>query len=247
MGVTQAWMVVMGIYGAVMAVLGLYHIKMLPSGGSAKEVKSMKEGFRTLWDVIKTFFQKKYIILYISFIIIFRFAEGFAIKIAPLFFKAAVAEGGLGMSTKDIGVVYGGFGSAAFVVGSLLAGSKESPTEKIWIDDIAYKSYRGMGSIASMKLGSKERYGQKEITNPEKFVPEGVEGLVIFKGPIKDIIYQNVGGIKSGMGYVGARNIKTLQKKCLFIEMTNASLRESHPHSLNKFHNSPNYKGTKNG
>ncbi len=121
-GVLDAWMFVMGIYGVVMIVLALYHTKMLPSGGSAKEVKSMKEGFQTLLDVIKTFFQKKYILLYISFIIIFRFAEGFAIKIAPLFFKAAVAEGGLGMSTKDIGLVYGGFGSAAFVIGSLLAG-----------------------------------------------------------------------------------------------------------------------------
>jgi len=121
-GVIDAWMVVMGIYGAVMILLALYHIRMLPSGGSAKEVKSLKEGFKTLWDVIVTFFQKKNIYIYIGFIVIYRFAEGFAIKIAPLFFKAGVAEGGLGLSTSEVGIIYGGFGSAAFVLGSLLAG-----------------------------------------------------------------------------------------------------------------------------
>jgi PAT family beta-lactamase induction signal transducer AmpG len=121
-GVIDAWMVVMGIYGAVMILLALYHIRMLPSGGSAKEVTSLKEGFKTLWDVIATFFQKKNIYIYIGFIVIYRFAEGFAIKIAPLFFKAGVAEGGLGLSTSEVGIIYGGFGSAAFVLGSLLAG-----------------------------------------------------------------------------------------------------------------------------
>jgi PAT family beta-lactamase induction signal transducer AmpG len=121
-GAVDAWMIVMGIYGCVMIVLGIYHIKMLPSGSAATEVKSLKEGFDTLWDVMKTFFQKKFIFIYIGFIIIYRFAEGFAIKIAPLFFKAAVAEGGLGLSTSDVGIIYGGFGSAAFVLGSVLAG-----------------------------------------------------------------------------------------------------------------------------
>ena len=121
-GVLHAWMTVMGIYGVVMVVLALYHIRMLPSGGAASEVTSMKEGFNTLWDVIRTFFQKKYIVWYIAFIVIYRFAEGFAIKIAPLFFKAAVADGGLGLTTSQIGVVYGIFGAAAFVLGSILAG-----------------------------------------------------------------------------------------------------------------------------
>jgi len=122
MGIKYAWMVVMGTYGSVMILLGLYHIKMLPSGSEATEVKSLKEGFDTLKDVIKTFFQKKYILWYIIFIILYRFAEGFAIKIAPLFFKAATADGGLGMTTSEIGLVYGTFGAAAFVVGSLLGG-----------------------------------------------------------------------------------------------------------------------------
>lgn len=121
-GVVQAWMVVMGTYGAIMIILALYHIRMLPSGGAANQVQSLNEGFQTLREVVRTFFQKKYIAWYIGFIILYRFAEGFAIKIAPLFFKAAVAEGGLGLSTSQIGIVYGVFGAAAFVLGSLLAG-----------------------------------------------------------------------------------------------------------------------------
>jgi len=121
-GVVRAWMVVMATYGTIMFLLGLYHIKMLPSGGAANGVKSFKEGVDTLWDVIKTFFRKKSIVWFIVFIILYRFAEGFAIKIAPLFFKAAVAEGGLGMTTSQIGLVYGIFGAASFVIGSLLGG-----------------------------------------------------------------------------------------------------------------------------
>lgn len=122
MGVKHAWMVVMGTYGLCMILLGLYHIRMLPDGGKASEVQSLKEGFDTLLDVIKTFFQKKFILWYLLFIILFRFAEGFAIKIAPLFFKAAVADGGLGLTTSQIGLVYGTFGAGAFVIGSLLGG-----------------------------------------------------------------------------------------------------------------------------
>ena len=121
-GVVRAWMVVMATYGTIMFLLGLYHIKMLPSGGAANGVKSFKEGVDTLWDVIKTFFRKKSIVWFIVFIILYRFAEGFAIKIAPLFFKAAVADGGLGMTTSQIGLVYGVFGAASFVIGSLLGG-----------------------------------------------------------------------------------------------------------------------------
>jgi len=122
-GVLHAWMVVMATYSIIMISLALYHIKMLPSGGNASsEVTSFNEGFKTLWDVIKTFFQKKYIGWFICFIIVYRFTEGFAIKIAPLFFKAAIEDGGLGLSTSQIGLIYGVFGSAAFVLGSILAG-----------------------------------------------------------------------------------------------------------------------------
>jgi PAT family beta-lactamase induction signal transducer AmpG len=122
LGVVHAWMIVMGIYGGIMFSLSLYHIKMLPSGGSSTQVKSFKEGFATLKDVAVTFFQKKNILLSILFVIFYRFAEGFAIKIAPLFFKAARDHGGLGLTTSQIGLVYGLFGAIAFVLGSLLAG-----------------------------------------------------------------------------------------------------------------------------
>lgn len=121
-GIQHAWMVVMGSYGLVMFLLGLYHIKMLPSGEKATQVQSLNEGFNTLWDVLKTFFQKKLILWYIMFIILYRFAEGFAVKIVPLFFRAATADGGLGLTTSQIGLIYGTFGAAAFVIGSLLGG-----------------------------------------------------------------------------------------------------------------------------
>jgi len=121
-GITKAWMTIMGVYGAILIGLSLYHAKFLPSGGAATNVTTLREGFRTLWDVIRTFFEKKYILWGILFITLYRFAEGQAIKIVPLFFKAARDQGGLGLSTSEIGIVYGTFGAAAFVVGSLLAG-----------------------------------------------------------------------------------------------------------------------------
>lgn len=122
LGVVNAWMIVMCLYGFIMIALSIYHFKMLPAGGASNEVKSLKEGFATLKDVAITFFQKKNIVLSILFVIFYRFAEGFAIKIAPLFFKAAQDKGGLGLSTSEIGMIYGIFGAAAFVLGSVLAG-----------------------------------------------------------------------------------------------------------------------------
>jgi len=121
-GITKAWMTIMGVYGAILIALSLYHAKFLPSGGAATTVTTLGEGFGTLWDVIRTFFRKKYILWGILFIILYRFAEGQAIKIVPLFFKAARDHGGLGLTTSEIGIVYGTFGAAAFVIGSLLAG-----------------------------------------------------------------------------------------------------------------------------
>lgn len=122
LGVVNAWMIVMTIYGAIMIGLGLYHLRMLPSGGAASQVKTFHQGIETLKDVTKTFFQKKNIVWCILFVIFYRFAEGFAIKIAPLFFKAAREQGGLGLTTSEIGIVYGIFGAIAFVLGSILAG-----------------------------------------------------------------------------------------------------------------------------
>ncbi len=121
-GIVHAWMIVMGVFGSILVLLSLYHLRFLPPGGSATTVTSLREGFTTLWDVIRTFFQKKYILSGILFIILYRFAEGQAIKIVPLFFRAARDQGGLGLTTSEIGIVYGTFGAAAFVVGSILAG-----------------------------------------------------------------------------------------------------------------------------
>ena len=121
-GVVNAWMAVMAIYGVIMILLSIYHMRMLPQGTSGVAVASVKEGLQTFKDVAVTFFQKKNIILSVLFVIFYRFAEGFAIKIAPLFFKAARADGGLGLSTSEIGIVYGVFGAAAFVLGSVIAG-----------------------------------------------------------------------------------------------------------------------------
>ena len=122
MGVSTAWMIVMGIYGAFMVLISIYHIRFLPVGRSSANVQSFKEGLETFKDVAITFFQKKGVLLSLAFVIFYRFAEGFAIKIAPLFFKATLAEGGLGLSTSQIGMIYGVFGSAAFVLGSILGG-----------------------------------------------------------------------------------------------------------------------------
>lgn len=121
-GIRSAWMVVMCLYGAIMVLLGLYNMRMLPDGGKSAEVHSVSEGFATLKDVVVTFFQKKNIWYALAFIVLYRFAEGQAIKITPLFFKAARSEGGLGLSTSQIGVLYGVFGAIAFVLGSIAAG-----------------------------------------------------------------------------------------------------------------------------
>ena len=120
---TNAWMIVMIAIGALMILLSLYHIKQLPSGkGTAVKTASAKETFERLVEVLKNFFTKKHIIYYIFFIILYRFGEGFVMKIVPLFLKAARSEGGLGLNEEQIGLYYGTFGAAAFVLGSVLAG-----------------------------------------------------------------------------------------------------------------------------
>ena len=121
-GVINAWATVMLSYSALMVLLGFYNMRVLPEGGVSKKVGSLKEGFDVLKDVIITFFKKKNIWYGLAFIVFYRFAEGQAIKITPLFFKAARAEGGLGLSTAQIGLLYGVFGAAAFVLGSIIAG-----------------------------------------------------------------------------------------------------------------------------
>lgn len=121
-GVVSAWSIVMGIFGAILVALSLYHSKMLPVGGVSEKVKTSKEAIATFGKVFKTFFEKKYIAWGITFIILYRFAEGQAMKIVPLFLKASRSVGGLGLETSQIGVIYGVFPPAAFILGSILAG-----------------------------------------------------------------------------------------------------------------------------
>ena len=122
LGVFPAWTIVMGMFGAILLILSAYHAKVLPPGGAAGNVQTVKEAFTTFGDVVRTFFQKKYILPGILFLILYRFAEGQAIKIVPLFMRAARTAGGLGLSTEEIGLLYGFFPPLAFILGSILSG-----------------------------------------------------------------------------------------------------------------------------
>jgi len=121
-GVVSGWMIVMLCFGVIMIAISIYHLKVLPSGGSAQSVATLREAFGRFWDVVRTFFQKEKIAWGIVFIVLYRFAEGQAIKIVPLFFRAARDVGGLGLTTSQIGIVYGTFGTLAFILGSVLGG-----------------------------------------------------------------------------------------------------------------------------
>jgi IMP dehydrogenase len=147
-----------------------------------------------------------------------------------------VADGGIKYSgdiTKAIAA-----GANAVMIGSLLAGTEESPGEIEIFQGRSFKVYRGMGSIGAMKAGSKDRYFQEDS---KKLVPEGIEGRVPFKGPLSETIYQLVGGLRSGMGYCGSKNINELRKNTQFIQITGAGLKESHPHDVQITKEAPNY------
>lgn len=147
-----------------------------------------------------------------------------------------IADGGIKYSgdiTKALAA-----GADTVMIGSLFAGTKESPGEEELYEGRRFKVYRGMGSLGAMKAGSSDRYFQK---NTKKYVPEGVEGRVPYRGPLGDVVYQLIGGLKSGMGYVGARTIKELQEKAKFIKITTASLIEGHPHDVYITKEAPNY------
>ena len=150
--------------------------------------------------------------------------------------KTVIADGGIKYSgdiTKALAA-----GGNAVMLGSLLAGTKESPGEIELYQGRSFKVYRGMGSLSAMAAGSKDRYFQEDA---KKFVPEGVEGRVPYRGTISDIVYQLIGGIRSGMGYCGAKDLATLRATAEFIKITQASLRESHPHDISITKEAPNY------
>ncbi len=149
-----------------------------------------------------------------------------------------IADGGIKYSGDIVKALAGG--ASAVMIGSLFAGTDESPGEFIIFNGRRFKSYRGMGSIGAMKRGSGERYFQN-ATEENKMVAEGIEGMVPYKGPLKDYIYQLCGGLRSGMGYCGARDLESLKVHAEFIEISSAGLKESHPHDIRITKETPNY------
>ena len=132
-------------------------------------------------------------------------------------------------------------GASTVMIGRLFAATDESPGEITYFNGRMYKVYRGMGSLEAMSLGSKDRYGQGNIGQTNKLVPEGIVGQTLYRGKLAEHLHQLVGGVRSGMGYLGARTIKELQEKAKFIQITENSLKESHPHDITITKEAPNY------
>ncbi|RBP70023.1 inosine-5'-monophosphate dehydrogenase [Alkalibaculum bacchi] len=161
-------------------------------------------------------------------------------EVAKKYGVPIIADGGIKYSGDIVKAIAAG--ADTVMIGSLFAGTEESPGETIIYQGRSFKSYRGMGSIAAMKQGSSDRYFQE---GNNKLVPEGVEGKVPFKGSLADTVFQMLGGLRSGMGYCGAANIQELKENTQFIKITSAGLRESHPHDVSIDKESPNYTSAK--
>ncbi len=153
--------------------------------------------------------------------------------------KRIIADGGIKYSGDIVKAIAAG--GSAVMIGSMLAGTVESPGEIELYQGRSYKVYRGMGSLAAMAAGSKDRYFQEDANDAKKFVPEGVEGRVPYRGSVSDMIYQMKGGLRSGMGYCGKHTIEELRTTSEFIRITNAGLLESHPHDISISKEAPNY------
>lgn len=150
-----------------------------------------------------------------------------------------IADGGIKYSGDVVKALAAG--ASAVMIGSLFAGTDETPGEMVLYQGRSYKVYRGMGSLGAMVLGSKDRYGQAGVLDLGKLVPEGIEGQVPYRGSLASNIYQLLGGLRSGMGYIGAKNLVELKEKAKFIRITAASLKESHPHDVIITKEAPNY------
>ena len=153
-----------------------------------------------------------------------------------------IADGGIKYSGDVAKAIAAG--ASAVMVGSLLAGTDESPGEVYLYQGRSYKSYRGMGSIGAMARGSADRYFQQEVKDQLKLVPEGIEGQVPYKGPAGGVLHQLVGGLRAAMGYLGAKSIPEMQDKATFVRISAAGMRESHPHGVMLTRESPNYQGS---
>jgi IMP dehydrogenase len=149
-----------------------------------------------------------------------------------------IADGGI-RNSGDIAKAIAA-GADSVMLGSLLAGTDESPGQLVVYDNVTYKEYRGMGSLGAMERGSSDRYFQSGVQK-NKLVPEGIEGVVPYKGNVEDIIHQLIGGLRSSMGYLGQETIELMQKNANFIKITNAGLKESHPHNIKITKDAPNY------
>ncbi len=150
-----------------------------------------------------------------------------------------IADGGVrysGDAVKALAV-----GADCVMMGGLLAGTDESPGEKVLYEGRVYKTYRGMGSLGAMQAGSKDRYFQGDVHDAEKLVPEGIEGRVPYKGRARDVLYQMVGGLRSGMGYCGCRTIAQFHATAQMVRTTSAGVKESHPHDVHITKEAPNY------
>lgn len=178
-----------------------------------------------------------------------RVVTGIGVPQLSAVFECAKAAAGKVPIIADGGVRYSGdvakaiaAGASCVMIGSLLAGTDESPGEMVYRDGKTFKAYRGMGSLGAMKVGGKERYAQGSVKDESKFVPEGIEGLIMYKGKASTEIYQLLGGLRSSMGYQGAKTIPDMQKKAHFVQVTSASMRESHPHDVLIAREAPNYR-----
>ena len=151
-----------------------------------------------------------------------------------------IADGGIKFSGDIVKALAAG--AETVMIGSLFAGTDETPGERVIYQGRAYKMYRGMGSLGAMVKGSKDRYGQASVSEENKLVPEGIEGQVPYRGPLEENIYQLLGGIRSGMGYTGSSNLKELREKAKFVKISPAGLQESHPHQVTITKEAPNYR-----
>src|SRR5690606_28833871 len=150
-----------------------------------------------------------------------------------------IADGGIRFSGDMVKALAAG--AHTVMLGSLLAGTEESPGESFLLEGRRFKTVRGMGSLSAMEAGSADRYFQEDTSEARKFVPEGIEGRVPYKGPASDVIFQLVGGLRSGMGYCGCADVEELRTKARFTRITGGGLRESHPHNVTITREAPNY------
>ncbi|HAT54447.1 MAG TPA: guanosine monophosphate reductase [Lactobacillus sp.] len=164
-----------------------------------------------------------------------------AAQVAAEYGKQIIADGGIKYSGDIVKALAAG--GNAVMLGSMLAGTDEAPGEVFTAEDgKQYKTYRGMGSLAAMEHGSSDRYFQSGVKEEKKLVPEGIEGRTAYKGAVADVLFQMIGGLRSGMGYTGAHTVDDLIEKAQFVQITNAGLIESHPHDIQITKVAPNYK-----